>query len=66
MTPERLQVLIELHDRVRSLEFTLGQHRTHRGVDHLVSESAAQRARKIIEQDLEEQLAEAKREFEAA
>lgn len=70
MTPDRLKQLNALHNNVRSIEQELT--RRERASEDLewgnqhVSKSALQRVAKIIEQDLEEQLAVAKRAFEAA
>lgn len=68
MTLDRLKRLNDLSRRVHALERELEASRDGPQSSEwmLASKAAQHRAAKIIEQDLEEQLAAAKREFEEA
>ena len=70
MTPERLNELNRLHRNVDRLEHALRVHRAPGDLSGVYGEAptkdARKRAAKIIEEDLERQLAEAKRLFAAA
>lgn len=79
MNRERLGQLLNLHDQVKNLELALERVTGECGQDHLsravinyassnvrVNLKTWASARKLIEADLEEQLAIAKAEFEAA
>ena len=70
MTPDRLKQLNQLHRNVEGLEQALRIH--HNGeslggyVESHASPDSVKRARKILQDDLESHLAEAKRLFAAA